>query len=155
MPGKSEGTNTIYFIDKSEIPAERWKDVMYVRVVDAFRPEKFDPCQTRLTVVGNFIAYPSDCGTLTVDLLTVKLLLNSVVSTPGAKFMTFDIKDFYLNTSMARYEYRRLKICNIPEDVSWQYKLEMKVKSYRYVFNEIRHGMYGLPKSALLSQKLL
>ena len=31
---------------------------------------------------------------LTVDLLTVKLLLNSIISALGAKFMTTDIKDF-------------------------------------------------------------
>ena len=46
MPGQAEGTNTIYFIDKSDIPAERWKDVTYGRVVVAYRPEKPDPYQT-------------------------------------------------------------------------------------------------------------
>ena len=103
MPGKVEGTNTIYFIDKSNVPAERWKDVTYGRVVVAYLPEKPDPYQTQLTGGGNLIAYPGDCGTPTVDLITVKLLLNSVVSTPGYKFMTIDIKYLYLNTPMARY----------------------------------------------------
>ena len=79
---------------------------------------KFDPYQTRLTVGGDLIAYPGECGTPTLDLLTVKLLLNSVFSTLGAKFMTIDIEDFYLNTPMTRYEYMRLKLCNIPEDVA-------------------------------------
>ena len=46
MPGKAEGTNTIYFIDKADIQAEQWKYVMYVRVVLAYRPEKSDPYQT-------------------------------------------------------------------------------------------------------------
>ena len=100
IPGKVEGTNTIFFIDRADVPAERWKDVTYGRVVVNYRPEKSDPYRTRLTVGGNLIVYPGDCGTPTVDLLTVKLLLNSVVSTPGAKFMTIDIKDFYLNTPM-------------------------------------------------------
>ena len=68
----------------------------------AYRPGKFDPYQTRLTIEGKLIAYPGDCGTPTVDLLTVKLLLNSIISTLGAKFMTIDIKDFYLNTPMAQ-----------------------------------------------------
>ena len=49
--------------------------------------------------------YPEDAGTPTADLLTVKLLLISIISTPNAKFTTMDIKDFYLNTPMARYEY--------------------------------------------------
>ena len=101
MPGKAEGTNTIYFIDKADIPPERWKDVTYGRVVVAYRPKKSDPYQDQFTVRGNLIAYPGDCGTPTVDLLTVKLLLHSIIYTPGSKFMTIDIKDFYLNTPMA------------------------------------------------------
>ena len=32
MPGNAEGTNTIYFIDKTDIPDEQLKDVTYVRV---------------------------------------------------------------------------------------------------------------------------
>ncbi len=54
---------------------------------------------------GNLINYPGNCGTPMADLLTVKLLLNSIISTPNAKFMSIDIKDFYLNTPMARYKY--------------------------------------------------
>jgi hypothetical protein len=46
--------------------------------------------------------YPGDCGTPTANLLTVKLLLNSIISTPNAKFMTLDLKDFYLMTPMKR-----------------------------------------------------
>ncbi len=39
-------------------------------------------------------------GTPTVNFLIVKLLLNSVVSTPRAKLMTINIKDFYLKIPM-------------------------------------------------------
>ena len=46
MPGKEEGTNTIYFIDKADIPAEQWKYVTYDRVVVDYSPEKSDPYQT-------------------------------------------------------------------------------------------------------------
>ncbi len=49
---------------------------------------------------GNLINYPDDCGTPITDLLTVKLMFNSAASTPNAKFMTNDIKDFYLMTPM-------------------------------------------------------
>ena len=54
---------------------------------------------------GDIVHFPGDAGTPTADLLTVKLLINSIISTTSAKFMTMDIKDFYLNTPMARYEY--------------------------------------------------
>ena len=69
--------------------------------------------------------------------------------------MTINIKDFYLNTPMSRYEYMRLKLCNIPEDVALHYNLSSKFKSDGYVYTEIRRGIYGLPQSGLLAQQLL
>jgi hypothetical protein len=77
---------------------------------------------------GNLINYPGDCGTPTADILTVKTLFNSIVSTPHSKFMTIDIKDFYLMTPMARYEYFRMKLELIPQDVIDEYNLQNKVK---------------------------
>jgi hypothetical protein len=66
---------------------------------------------------GDRVHYPGDAGTPTANLLTVKLLLNSIISTPNAKIMTMDIKDFYLNTPMAQYEDMRLRLADMPEDV--------------------------------------
>jgi hypothetical protein len=43
---------------------------------------------------GNLINYPGNCGTPTSGLHTTKLLLNSVISAPNAKFMTLNLKDF-------------------------------------------------------------
>ena len=100
MPGQVTGTNTIFFINKKDVPADRWRDVTYGCVVVNFRPEKEDPYRTRLTVGGDRVNYPYDCGTPTVDLATAKYLLNSVISTPLAKFMTINIKDVYLCTPM-------------------------------------------------------
>ena len=102
IPGKVTGTNTMFFINKSEVPVDLWRDITYGRVVVNYRPEKDDPYRTRLTVGGDRVNCPDDCGTPTADLLMVKLLLNSVVSTLNAKFMTINIKDFYLNTPMSR-----------------------------------------------------
>jgi hypothetical protein len=47
------------------------------------------------------VHYPDNTGAPTANLLTIKLLLNSTISAAGAKFMTRDIQDFYLNTPMA------------------------------------------------------
>ena len=58
----------------------------------------------------NYPNYPYDCGTPTANLLTVKLMLNSIISTPNAKFMTINLKDFYLNIPMSQYEYFRMKM---------------------------------------------
>jgi hypothetical protein len=59
-------------------------------------------------VGGNRVHYPGNAGTPTADILIVKLFINSTISTPNAKYMTIDIKDFYLNTPMARYKYMQL-----------------------------------------------
>jgi hypothetical protein len=42
---------------------------------------------------GNYL---DNAGTPTTDLLTIKLLLNSMILTENARFMMMDIKDFYL-----------------------------------------------------------
>jgi hypothetical protein len=55
----------------------------------------------RLVAGGDKVHYPGNADTITANLLTVKLLINSTISTAEAKFMTMDIKDFYLNTPMA------------------------------------------------------
>ena len=119
------------------MPTERWKDVTYGCVVVNYRPEKSDPYRTLLTFGGNLIMYPSDCGTPTVDLLTVKLLLNSIISSPGSKFLTININNFYLNTPMERFEYMRLKLSDLPEDFVERYNLEPKSDKNGQVYVKI------------------
>jgi hypothetical protein len=46
----------------------------------------------------------------------VKIHLNSVISTKGARYSTIDLKDFYLDTSMARPEYMHMKLAELPEE---------------------------------------
>ena len=137
------------------IPQNRRKDITYGRIVCTHRSEKKDPYCTRITMGGNLINYPDDCGTPTADLLTVKLLLNSIISTPNGKFMTIDIKDFYLMTPMDRYEYFRMKLELFPQDIVEEYGLQDKVDSDGYVFCEVRQGMYGLPQAGIIAQNLL
>jgi hypothetical protein len=69
--------------------------------------------------------------------------------------MTMDIKDFYLNTRMARYEYMRLRIADVPEDVIEHYNLCDKATPDGYVYCEIQKGMYGLPQAGIIAQQLL
>jgi hypothetical protein len=148
-------TETIKFVKLNKIPNDRRKDETYARICCNKRPEKTDPNRTRITMGGDQINYPGDCGTPTADLLTVKLLLNSIVSTPHAKFMTIDIKDFYLMTPMERYEYFKMKIDLIPEEIIKEYNLRNKVDDRGYVHCEVRRGMYGLPQAGLIAQEQL
>jgi hypothetical protein len=72
---------------------------------------------------GNRVHYPGDTGKPNADILTVKHLINSTISTPNTKYMTMDIKDFYCNTPMARYKYMQLQIADMPDDDIKHYQL--------------------------------
>jgi hypothetical protein len=110
--------------------------------------------RTRLTVGGNLIDYWGNVSTKTADLITAKILFNSVVSTPDAKFKGIDLKNFYLNTPLERYEYMRLPIAIIPEEIIQRYQLLLLIHN-GFVYMEIRKGMYGLAQACILANKLL
>jgi hypothetical protein len=88
IPGVRKGTNTIVFIIRDNIPFNRLKDVTYERICANYRPKKDDPNCSRLTIGGDRLNVPKDSGTPTVDMVTVKLHLNSVISTKGAHYCT-------------------------------------------------------------------
>ncbi len=65
---------------------------------------------------GNLINYPLDVTTRTTYLTTSKIMWNSVVSTPGAKYLCADMKNLYFCTPLDRYEYMRMPIALIPDE---------------------------------------
>ena len=82
-------TETIFFISKTDISQDRKGDETYGQIVCVYREGKKDKYHTRITIGGNLINYPGDCGTPTADLLTVKLLFYSIISTPTSRTSTF------------------------------------------------------------------
>ncbi|MGV7235206.1 MAG: hypothetical protein ACQ9ET_03015, partial [Nitrosomonadaceae bacterium] len=148
-------TNTIKFIMEHEVPKERKKDVTYGQFVCTVRPEKKEKERTRFTVGGDRINYPGEVATPTADMLVAKMLLNSVISTKGARFMTMDISNFYLMTPLKRPEYIKINISDIPDEVIKEYKLREKVTKNGHVYIVANKGMYGLPQSGLLANELL
>lgn len=84
-----------FFVHTLDIP----DDVTYPRIVADIRESKEDPYRTCISL-RNLINYPGDCSTPTVDLVVVKLLINRILSTPGAKFMNLDAKNFHYQTPM-------------------------------------------------------
>ncbi len=88
-------------------------------------------------------------------MVTVKLHLNSVISTKGARYCTIDLKVFYLMTPMARLEYMRMKLKDLPAEIVELYNLTNKVDFNGYIHIKIQKGMYGLPQAGILAQELL
>ncbi|KAI2500611.1 Reverse transcriptase (RNA-dependent DNA polymerase) [Fragilaria crotonensis] len=81
-------------------------------------------------------------------------MLNSVISTVNGRFMTGDLKDFYLGTPMTEYEYMRIPISMIPPAIMEHYQLTPLIHN-GHVYVEIRKGMYGLPQAGILANDRL
>ena len=85
-------------------------------------------------------------------MLPTKILLNGIISTKDAHFMTIDSKDFYLNTPMEHPKYMQLKLADIPDDFIALYKLNQLTTAHGYVSVLIQKGMHGLPQAGIITQ---
>ena len=85
MKGHVKCTNKMSFIKKEEVPQNIFREVTYSRVVCDVRERKSEKKITRLKSRRDIIKYPGNSRTRTENLLTVKLLLNSVISNLGEK----------------------------------------------------------------------
>ena len=147
-----KGTNTARWIKIAEMPQGR--KATYVRIVVADRPLKAEPRRVRITVGGDKVDYPGEVSTKTTELVTCKILLNAVVSTPGAKFMTMDLKDFFLGNPLPRKEYARIPVHLVPQAIVELYNLQDYAHDGHY-YMEISKGMYGLPQASRVAYDAL
>ncbi len=86
-----KGTNTIFFISKDKVPKDRAKDVTYGSFRCDLKPNKTETHCTRLTAGGYRVNYSGNAGTPTADMTLFKILLNSIISTKGARCVMVDI----------------------------------------------------------------
>ena len=68
--------------------------------------------------------------------------------------MTLDIKDFYYRTVMVRYEYMKLALSCIPDEIIEHYSL-CTLSSNGWVYLEIRKGMPGLNQAGRIANNRL
>ena len=146
------GNDTIFFIPRTAVPKD--KKVTYGRLVSNIRPQKTETHRVRITVGGDKLTYNGDASSTCAAITTVKTLLNSVISTPAARFSTIDIKDFYYGTPLKDFEYMRIPIKLIPEEIIVQYDLHA-IEHEGYVYMEIRKGMPGLKQAGRIAQDRL
>ena len=148
----NEATNCIEFISFDEIPPD--KKPTYARIVAEVREQKADPNRVRITVGGNLIFYPHDKSQPTADITTVKLHINSTISTPGARYACIDIKNMYLNSHMKEPEFMFIDVKYIPQEFMDEYELHDKVHNGK-IYVKINKGMYGLPQAGKLAHDQL
>lgn len=145
-------TNTITFIfKKSEIPNNA--PITYASFVCNFRPLKSEPYRVRIVVGGDKLQYSEDAASPTTDLLETKILLNSTISdaSKGAKFLSADLKDFFLASPMKRPEFMKVHISKFLPDIIQQYNLNELKDEKGFVYIKIQKGMYRLKQAALLA----
>jgi hypothetical protein len=147
-------TQTIKFISIKDIP--KGIKPTYLRIVCAYRPEKDDPYRVRWTIGGDRIIFHGEVSTKAADITTVKMHLNSVVSTPNGKFCGGDVKDFYLNTPMdpKDWAYMRIPLKVIPQEIIDEYGL-MDLVHNGAVYVVVMKGMYGLKQAGRIANDQL
>ena len=148
-----DDTKTIKYVHKAEIPADR-KIAYYNPQIKVKTANDITTYRVRGTIGGDKVDYPGLVAANTADMKTIKLLLNSVISTNGAKFMTLDIKDFYLGTVLPRKEYMRISEKQMSQKFIDKHNLQNKLEN-GYYYAEISKGIYGLPQAGLLAQEKL
>ena len=118
----------------------------YTGFVCKERPKKTkEQNRTKCIVWGNFIYYSWDMGTQTAEMLLVKIFLNSVILTGGAKFVTINTRNFYLGTPKRKIHI--LKLAEMPQEIVDGYKLHDLVTLNGWVYIELSCEMYVLPQS--------
>ena len=127
-----EGTNTCFFIHKNEVP--KGIKVTYSRIVCDIIPHKNETHRVLLTVGGDKLSYYDPFSNPTADLITAQLHWNSVLSTPYVKYLTVDVKNFYLNNPMNKAENLNIALKILPQDIIDTYDLIRKqCDGYVYV----------------------
>ena len=111
-----EETNTLFPIKFEGIPKYRLNEICYTSVVCEVRPGEKDPNRKIMTICGTNVCYPGDVGTNTASLELFKLIINSVLTRKGAKYVCFDIEFFYLSTPLGRPEYVKIHLSKISEE---------------------------------------
>ena len=96
-----------------------------------------------LTVGGDKLTYDGDPSFPEISLLDLKIHLNLVISDTckGARYLTADIINYYLNNPMANYQYMRIHLKYISNEVVVEYSLFPISNSSGYVYVKIIKGM--------------
>ena len=146
------GTDTMFFIEKYQVPKERHKYVTYGCILVDYQPPKKEPHRTRLTKGGALIFYAEDFSTPTADITKARLIIESNIFTPGSRYMCCDINKFYLVTPTSRYEYIKIPIEILPEEIILEYNL-INLAHNGYVYCEIWKGIYAPPQAGILANQ--
>jgi hypothetical protein len=145
-------------IHYKDIPEDRRSDITYLshqvkEKINAFK-DAYE-AKVRICVGGDKTHYTGDKSAHVAAMASVKILLNDVVSSPGAKFATIDIVDFYLMTPLDRLEYVKIAASKVPAQTIAEFNLDQYIDSKGFIYFVCTRTVWGLPQAGLISNKAL
>jgi hypothetical protein len=109
-----KGTNAIFIMTHNEIAhaqaANKFFTYKTLSSITDHRNRKSSPIESWIEAGGNLINCKTNASVRTADLDTVRLHLNSIISTALAKYMCLDIKNFYLTAALDYFEYMKIPL---------------------------------------------
>ena len=135
---KVKGNGTLDFIQKHEVPVN--KKVTYSNFICDFRPLKAEQYRVKLTAGGDTLTYTDDIASPVALMLETKLLINSVISDKKARFLTIDLKYYFLQSIMIEPEFMKIKAKYFPEDIQKHYHISEKIAQDGYVYCRIKEA---------------
>ena len=153
-----EDTQTGEWIAYESVPKDRTISYYNPQLTRKRRPVETHPggfeFRIRGTYGGDRGDYKGPTMAETSDIVTLKILLNSVISDPDPEtnWLSTDVVDYYLGTPMARKEYMRVPVKFIPKASMIKYNLHRLVHKGAVIM-QLNKGIYGLKQAGRLAQQ--
>ncbi len=140
------------------IPYHTTVNVCYYKMVCKLKKDaNGDACpHVRGTCADTHSTYGGPTEATTAGLSTVRTLLNSVVSTEGAKFCTGDVSDYYLTdcNDLDEPAYMVIHVNQLSPSIIQRFDLARFIHTNK-VMVKITKGMYGLVQAGRIAQDRL
>ena len=103
----------------------------------------------QITVGGDKLTFDIPVSTPTSELTTSKQYCNSIILTPGNKYLVVNINKFYLNNPMSKYEYYKIALSLISQDIIDKYNLMDKQRN-GFLSDKVEKGKYGTVQAGII-----
>ena len=148
-----KGLDTFHFIYKKDVP--RGKNTTYTQFYYDIWLKKDEVNRTWMTTEWDRVDYDGKISTEITELKTIKIHLNSTISTEGTKYAAIDIGNFYTNSKLDSPEFMRIHLSLIPCKIIDEYYAMKFVDANGYVYIMTIETMYSLAQSGWIANLAL
>lgn len=141
----SPGHDTIQPIRKNQVTHN--KKVTYARFCYDHIPQNDEQYKCRMTAGGEQLDYDGEKAVEISGMETTKILINSTISTKGARNLAGDIVNMYTNSMPETLKLMQINIRDITQEVIDKYHFMQIIKPNGFVYFAIHGAMYRLAQS--------